>query len=250
MPTTALAARDRAAAAVQGPRCAHRPCRRARCQRRRSPTTARSSITALDPRARRRAAPAPRRRGDDHRRRGARHAAAGPARPSTRRCTCCSPASPARPTAGSSSSTRRASAWSARRSTLTVRVEDLPDSGGERPGAPHHAQGWRPADAARHAGRPRRADDRHRSTMAAPTSSSSRSRPAPHELTLDNNRAALVVNGVRDRLRVLLVSRRAASGRAHLAQHPEVRSRRSISSISPSCARRRSRTARRSASCR
>ena len=30
--------------------------------------------------------------------------------------------------------------------------------------------------------------------------------PGPHELTLDNNRAAVVVNGVRDRLRVLLVS--------------------------------------------
>ena len=28
----------------------------------------------------------------------------------------------------------------------------------------------------------------------------------PHELTLDNNRAALVINGVRDRLKVLLVS--------------------------------------------
>ena len=30
--------------------------------------------------------------------------------------------------------------------------------------------------------------------------------PGPHELTLDNNRAALVVNGVRDRLKVLLVT--------------------------------------------
>jgi hypothetical protein len=30
--------------------------------------------------------------------------------------------------------------------------------------------------------------------------------PGPHELTLDNNRAAIVVNGVRDRLKVLLVS--------------------------------------------
>ena len=30
--------------------------------------------------------------------------------------------------------------------------------------------------------------------------------PGPHELTLDNNRAAVVVNGVRDRLKVLLVS--------------------------------------------
>jgi hypothetical protein len=30
--------------------------------------------------------------------------------------------------------------------------------------------------------------------------------PGPHELTLDNNRAAIVINGVRDRLKVLLVS--------------------------------------------
>ena len=30
--------------------------------------------------------------------------------------------------------------------------------------------------------------------------------PGPQELTLDNNRAVVVVNGVRDRLRVLLVS--------------------------------------------
>jgi len=30
--------------------------------------------------------------------------------------------------------------------------------------------------------------------------------PGPHELTLDNNRAAFVINGVRDRLKVLLVS--------------------------------------------
>ena len=30
--------------------------------------------------------------------------------------------------------------------------------------------------------------------------------PGPHELTLDNNRAALIINGVRDRLKVLLVS--------------------------------------------
>src|SRR3546814_16441218 len=34
--------------------------------------------------------------------------------------------------------------------------------------------------------------------------------PAPEELTLANNRAAVVVNGVRDRLRVLLVSTPAA----------------------------------------
>ena len=47
---------------------------------------------------------------------------------------------------------------------------------------------------------------RCRSIMADPTSSSSRSTPGPHELTLVNNRAVVVVNGVRDRLRVLLVS--------------------------------------------
>ncbi len=42
--------------------------------------------------------------------------------------------------------------------------------------------------------------------MAAPTSSSSSVEPGRIELTLDNNRAALVINGVRDRLKVLLVS--------------------------------------------
>ena len=43
---------------------------------------------------------------------------------------------------------------------------------------------------------------------------------------------------------------RAARRRAHLAQPPEVRRRRSTSSTSPSCGRRRSRTARRSTNCR
>src|SRR3546814_2211934 len=36
--------------------------------------------------------------------------------------------------------------------------------------------------------------------------------PAPEELTLANNRAAVVVNGVRDRLRVLLVSGETHAG--------------------------------------
>ena len=45
-----------------------------------------------------------------------------------------------------------------------------------------------------------------RSIMAGRMSSSSSVEPGPHELTLDNNRAALVINGVRDRLKVLLVS--------------------------------------------
>ena len=48
--------------------------------------------------------------------------------------------------------------------------------------------------------------------------------PGPHELTLVNNRAVVVVNGVRDRLRVLLGHRRALCRRARLAQHPQIRS--------------------------
>ena len=52
----------------------------------------------------------------------------------------------------------------------------------------------------------RRASCRSRSITAAPTSLELEVEPGPHELTLDNNRAAVVVNGVRDRLRVLLVS--------------------------------------------
>ena len=47
---------------------------------------------------------------------------------------------------------------------------------------------------------------RFRSAMTARTSSSCRAKPGPAELTLQNNRAVVVVNGVRDRLRVLLIS--------------------------------------------
>ena len=47
---------------------------------------------------------------------------------------------------------------------------------------------------------------RSRSPMAARTSSSLRRKPGPAELTLQNNRAVVTVSGVRDRLRVLLVS--------------------------------------------
>ncbi len=42
--------------------------------------------------------------------------------------------------------------------------------------------------------------------MKARISSSWRRRPGPAELTLQNNRAVVTVSGVRDRLRVLLVS--------------------------------------------
>ena len=73
--------------------------------------------------------------------------------------------------------------------------------------------------------------------------------PGAEELTLANNRTAVVVNGVRDRLRVLLVS-----GEPHAGE----RAWRNILKSDPSvdlvhftiCARRKSRTARRSASSR
>jgi hypothetical protein len=73
--------------------------------------------------------------------------------------------------------------------------------------------------------------------------------PVEGELTDRNNRAVFTVNGVRDRLRVLLVSGEPHPGertwRNLLKADP-----RSIWCISPSCARPRSRTARRSTSCR
>ena len=51
-----------------------------------------------------------------------------------------------------------------------------------------------------------------------------RSSRRPGEVSTLNNRAAVVVNGVRDRLRVLLVSGQPHPGRTHLAQPAEVRS--------------------------
>src|SRR3546814_20151063 len=46
--------------------------------------------------------------------------------------------------------------------------------------------------------------------------------PAPEELTLANNRAAVVVNGVRDRLRVLLVSGEPHADRKSVVQGKSV----------------------------
>jgi hypothetical protein len=94
-----------------------------------------------------------------------------------------------------------------------------------------------------------RSSCRSPSAIPAPTSSSSRSAPGQNELTLDNNRALFTINGVRDRLRVLLVSGEPYQGerawRNLLKSDP-----RSTSSTSPSCARRRRTTSRRCASCR
>jgi hypothetical protein len=90
---------------------------------------------------------------------------------------------------------------------LTVRVEDLPAAAA---GAPVEAPlTWRKDGGAPHRlmvpiGRDVRL------TMpidhGGPNVIELAVAPGPHELTLINNRAALVVNGVRDRLRVLLVS--------------------------------------------
>jgi hypothetical protein len=69
------------------------------------------------------------------------------------------------------------------------------------------------------------------------------------ELTTVNNRAVITVEGIRENLRVLLcpASRMRASGPGAISSSPTPRS---ISSISRFCARPRSRTARRSRSCR
>ena len=74
--------------------------------------------------------------------------------------------------------------------------------------------------------------------------------PGPQELTLVNNRAVVVVNGVRDRATCVVGVGRTACRRAGLAQHSGNPTHRSTSSISRSCGPPKSRTARRSANCR
>jgi hypothetical protein len=90
---------------------------------------------------------------------------------------------------------------------LTVRVEDL--------GAPPPAPGATAHVTVRKDGSPIAPIDLplgRDETIAVPIDHGGpnvvelEAEPGPRELTLDNNRAALVVNGVRDRLRVLLVS--------------------------------------------
>ena len=85
--------------------------------------------------------------------------------------------------------------------------DEVPDRGSRR----RHRAGDRCRSAARWCAASTyrsaaRSSCRSPSAIPAPTSSSSRSRPAANELTLDNNRAIFTINGVRDRLRVLLVS--------------------------------------------
>ena len=74
--------------------------------------------------------------------------------------------------------------------------------------------------------------------------------PLADELTQVNNRVAVSIDGVRDKLRVLLVSGEPNVGERTLAQPVEERRQCGLGSTSPSCAHRRSRTARPSTNCR
>jgi hypothetical protein len=86
---------------------------------------------------------------------------------------------------------------------LTVRVEDLPEGSGQarlsirKDGGPAVI---RPVPVGRDVQLTVQIDHGGPNVLELETE------PGPHELTLDNNRAALVINGVRDRLKVLLVS--------------------------------------------
>ncbi|HEX3881482.1 MAG TPA: hypothetical protein VHW66_02380 [Stellaceae bacterium] len=90
---------------------------------------------------------------------------------------------------------------------LTVRVEDLPKP---EPGAPAEARVvWRKDGGPPHPLTAPVGDDVKLSIPidhGGPNVIELQVEPGPHELTLVNNRAAIVVNGVRDRLKVLLVS--------------------------------------------
>ena len=90
--------------------------------------------------------------------------------------------------------------------TLTVRVEDLPEGGGQTGQArlTMRKDGGPPSSRLIPVGRdvPVNIAIDH----GGPNVLELEAEAGPHELTLDNNHAALVINGVRDRLKVLLVS--------------------------------------------
>ncbi len=94
---------------------------------------------------------------------------------------------------------------------LTIRVEDLPEPKSSSPGAPERQAHltWRKDGGAPH---PLMVPVGRDVKLAIPIDHGGPNvlefevEPGPHELTLVNNRAVVVVNGVRDRLRVLLVS--------------------------------------------
>ena len=87
---------------------------------------------------------------------------------------------------------------------LTVRVEDLPEGAGGMAKLTMRKDGGLATTRMVPIGQdvPLGIDINH----GGPNVVELETEPGPHELTLDNNRAALVINGVRDRLKVLLVS--------------------------------------------
>jgi hypothetical protein len=95
--------------------------------------------------------------------------------------------------------------------TLKIRVEDLPENPSDKqdPGTPRAGLTWRKDGGAPH--RIAVPVDRDVALKVpidhgGPNVVELEVEPGPQELTLENNRAVVVVNGVRDRLRVLLVS--------------------------------------------
>jgi hypothetical protein len=87
---------------------------------------------------------------------------------------------------------------------LTVRIEDLPDGGSGQARLTIRKDGGQPTTKMVPVGRdvPLSVTIDH----GGPNVVELETEPGAQELTLDNNRAALVINGVRDRLKVLLVS--------------------------------------------
>ena len=94
--------------------------------------------------------------------------------------------------------------------SLTLRVEDLGGPPGEHARNPQTARVTIRKDGgeARETVLPVGVDKQVPITLdhGGPSVFEISTEPGPHELTLDNDRAAIVVNGVRDRLKVLLVS--------------------------------------------
>ncbi len=91
---------------------------------------------------------------------------------------------------------------------LTIRVEDLPERAAEQDTADARVSWRRDGGAATTLAAPvgRDVPLTVRIDHGGPNVIEIEASPGPHELTLANNRAVVVVNGVRDRLRVLLVS--------------------------------------------
>ena len=183
------------------PRTAHRH-RAGKRQRRHA------AVRRHRPRAGRHPARPPRRHHRHHRRPDARHARRKTGRcPRRRAAERADPRARARkPTAASASSRRRATASSARPRHAARRHRGPRRPAHRRLRAPHHPPRRRAAERRQRADRPRAADrpaDHPRRPHAWSNSPPSR---CPARSRTLNNRAVVEINGVRDRLRVLLIS--------------------------------------------